>query len=149
MPGVTVSSRIEAPVERVFAAYTDLENAPSVISAIKRIEILTPGPVGVGTRFRETRVMMGKEATEEMTFAVFEPGARYVLTAESHGSKYTTTFRFTPEGNATRVTCDFLGEPQTAGAKILTALMLPLMKGMIRKCLVQDIDDVRRSVEAG
>ena len=116
MPGVTVSSHIRAPIERVFAAYTDLENAPSVISAITRLEILTPGPVGVGTSFRETRVMMGKEASEVMTFAAFEPPTGYVLTAESHGSQYTTTFRFEPEG-ADGVTCDFHAQPQSFAAK--------------------------------
>ena len=37
MPGVGASTHIEASPEEVFAAITDLANAPGRISAIKRV----------------------------------------------------------------------------------------------------------------
>ena len=66
MAGITASLRIEAPVSTVFALATDLDGWAGRIKAITRIEKLTPGPVRVGTRFKETRKMFGKEATETM-----------------------------------------------------------------------------------
>ena len=54
---VTVIQRVEAPVEKTFAVYSDVTNAAGRIKGIRKIELLTPGPVGVGTKFRETRVM--------------------------------------------------------------------------------------------
>ena len=66
MTSFEVSTVISASPERVFALFTDLAHAPDNIRAIKKLELLTPGPMCMGTRFRETRVMFGKEATEEM-----------------------------------------------------------------------------------
>lgn len=148
MPGITVASHVDAPIERVFEAYIDLPNAPSIVGAIRQVELLTPLPVGVGTRFRETRIMMGREATEEMTIAEFEPPRRFVFTAQSYGMDYTTTFRFAPEGVGTTVTCEFSGQPLSLAAKVMCAVTMPLMKSTLVKCLAQDMEDIRRHVEA-
>ena len=74
MAAVSVSTQIAAPVAEVFALFTDLKNAPGRVKGIKRIELLTNGPVGVGTRFRETRVMFKRDATEECKPADPGPG---------------------------------------------------------------------------
>ncbi|MBX3352373.1 MAG: SRPBCC family protein [Phycisphaeraceae bacterium] len=148
MYGITVSSHVDAPIERVFEVFTDFPNAASYISAIRRVEMLTPPPVGVGTRFRETRVMMGREATEEMTIAEFEPPRRVTLTAASHGARYTSAFHFAPEGIGTTVTFEFTGQPVSFLAKALSAITMPLMKKTLIKCVAQDMEDARRHVEA-
>ena len=51
-----------------------------------------PGPHAVGTTWRETRSMMGKSETQEMTVAVVQPPNRTVVTAEAAGVHYTTEF---------------------------------------------------------
>ena len=56
---------VTRPVEDVFAVFTDLHRAAERIRGIERLEVLTDGPVGKGTRFRETRIMFRREATEE------------------------------------------------------------------------------------
>ncbi len=148
MASVSASTRIAAPVDSVFALFTDLENAPGRIKGIKRLEKLTPGPVGVGTRFRETRVFMGREATEEMEFTGFEPNRSYTVGCQSCGCVYSSVFRFEPDGNeATRVTMDFEGRPVTLTAKLMAPLGW-LMKGTLRKCLQQDLEDLRAAAES-
>src|SRR5690606_37390928 len=87
MPKIEVSRSVNAPPATVFEMLTDLEGAPRRIPAIQKIEMLTPGPVGVGTRFRETRVMFGREASETMEFVAFEPGRSYTVTAFSCGTR--------------------------------------------------------------
>jgi uncharacterized protein YndB with AHSA1/START domain len=59
MTTVTVSSQIAAPVERVFQLFTDVEHGPAHVSGIKKIEMLTPGHFKLGTRWRETRDIVG------------------------------------------------------------------------------------------
>jgi len=59
----TLDKHIAAPPMRVFAAASDFRNAPQRIHGIKKVEMLSTGPVGVGTRFKETRVLFKKEAT--------------------------------------------------------------------------------------
>jgi carbon monoxide dehydrogenase subunit G len=143
------NEHINAPIERVFAASTDVPRWAETISAITKIEMLTDGPVGVGTRFRETRKMFGKEATEEMTFTAFDPPNSYTLHAQSHGCLYESGFRFTPEGQGARVEFFFRGEPQTFGAKVMNAIMGPLFKGSMVKMVRKDMLDLKAHVESG
>ena len=143
---MTVREAIAAPPETVFAAASDFANAPQRIPGIVRVEMLTPGPVAVGTRFRETRRMFGKEASEVMTVAELEPPRRYVLLAESHGSRYRSELRFEPEGSGTEVVMTFRGEPQTLAAKVMSVVMRPLIKSVAKVC-AKDLADLRRSVE--
>jgi len=100
---IEVSESVARPPAQVFAAASDFAHAASRISGILRVEMLTEGPVGVGTRFRETRKMFGKEASEVMTVAEFEPPRRYVLTAESHGCRYRSEIRVEPDGAGSRL----------------------------------------------
>jgi len=144
---MTVRERIAAPPERVFVVASDFANAAKTIEGILRVEMLTPGPVGVGTRFRETRKMFGKEASEEMTVAELEPPRRYVLLAESHGARYRSELRFEPQDAGTEVVMTFRGEPLTVVAKVMAALMKPMMKSMAKHC-AKDLTDLKRSIEA-
>lgn len=146
MSGFEVSRSIAAPIEAVFAAATDLQSAPERVSGILKLELLTDGPVGAGTRFRETRVMFGREATEEMEIQDFDPPNRYSVRAENHGCLYLSEFRFQEEDSGTLVTFAFEGKGLTTFAKIMMVLTKPLMKTMI-KCVVQDLDDIKAYVE--
>ena len=116
--------------------------------AIERVEVLTPGPMGVGTRFRETRRMMGREATEEMTVTAFDPPRGYTLGAQSHGCRYRTELRFEPSGSGTRMVFDFQAEPLTFGAKAMMLLMKPMMKKAAQMC-AKDLEAIAAHVERG
>lgn len=144
---VTVTTHVAAPPDATFAAFSDIDHAAGRISAIKRVEKLTPGPVGVGTAFKETRVMFGKEATETMTFAEFDPPRGYTFTAESCGCRYITRFGFEPDAGGTRVTAEFGHEPLTFGARVMGVLMGWMMTRMIRKCFAQDLAELKKAAE--
>lgn len=49
--------RFRAPRERVFDVCSSFEHAADRIAGIERVEMLTDGPMRVGTWFRETRIM--------------------------------------------------------------------------------------------
>jgi carbon monoxide dehydrogenase subunit G len=143
---MTISRRMDAAPEAVFAVMSDLANAAETISGIKKMEMLTDGPVGVGTRFRETRVMMGKEATEEMEVTAFEAGRSYTLECDSCGCHYRTEVRVKPDGTGTLAEMEL----DTRAVSLLAKLMTPmevLMRGTMRKHLEKDLDDVKRVVE--
>jgi uncharacterized protein YndB with AHSA1/START domain len=148
MARVTVERTVAAPPERVFQAATDIHHWAEIVPAIERVEVLTPGPMRVGTRFRETRRMMGREATEEMTVTAFEAPRSYTLGAESHGCRYRTELRFEPAGAGTRMVFEFRAEPLTFTAKVLSVLMKPMMKKMAQMCAA-DLDAIKAHVEKG
>lgn len=148
----TYSSAIEiaAPVDVVFDRCTDLHSWADTITAIQKIEVLTEGPVGVGTRFRETRKMFGREATEEMEYLEFERPSSYLLGAESNGCRYRTRFLFESVGDGgdrTKLTFEFNAEPLNLFARIMSFLMKPLVKKIMGE-VKKDLEDVRRVCES-
>ncbi len=149
MATLTVSTHVSAPIDRVFKVYTEIEKAAERIPDITAIEMLSKGPFGEGTRWRETRVMWKKEATEEMWVAGFNPPNSYTVEAESHGMKYSTLMSFTPEGDGTKVTWDFNGTALTKGAKIMAPIFNVLMKGTMKKCMVSDLEALRDVCQNG
>jgi carbon monoxide dehydrogenase subunit G len=143
MTSLTVSLPVAAPCERVFEVFTALDKAVERIPGIVALEVLSEGPFGVGTRWRETRVMFKKEATEEMWVSACDPPRSYNVDAESHGMRYSTTFTFVPEGDGTRVTWAFTGTPLTLGTKILSPILNVLMKGSMARLMREDLEALR------
>lgn len=148
MAQITIDRHIDAPIERVFQRITDFENAADVVSGITKVEMLTGGPVGQGTRFRETRVMFGREATEEMEVVSFDAPSSYALGAESHGTRYLSTFTLSEKHRGTEVHLLFEATPLTLVAKIMSFLMKPMIKKVMAECS-KDLDDIKRAIEAG
>src|SRR5262245_42984417 len=95
----TMSKHVNATPQRAFEIFADLRRATERIRGIKRVEILTEGPVGKGTRFRETRIMFGRECTETMEFTDYQPGRSYTVGCDSCGVVWAHTFRFLPNGS--------------------------------------------------
>ena len=147
MASLTCRRRIAAPISQVFAVFTDFAGAPDRISGIQSLEVLTDGPVGTGTRFRETRVMFGKEATEEMEITAFEPDRSYRVEAESQGCRFETTFDFESVEGGTDVTMVFTGYAQSLLAKLMTPLTW-IMAGATRKLIEADLDDLKSYCES-
>lgn len=140
--------RINAQPERVYEAVTDLAGAAERINAIKSLEVLTEGPFGVGTRFRETRVMFGKEATEEMEISAVTPGVCYTTEAESCGSHYTCEVRVTPDGDGCTLSMTMDTKPMTFIAKVMAVVMTPVMGRVVKKMFAKDLEDIKAAVES-
>src|SRR3954452_15408504 len=68
--------QIARPPEAVFAYMTDPAKLGTWQDA-EEVEQLTPGPVGVGTRFREVHKAMGRRRTEITEVTEFQVGRRF------------------------------------------------------------------------
>ncbi len=147
MPRFTFTKDIAAFPEKVFQAASDFRGAPGRIRGIQKLEMLTEGPVRVGTRFKETRKMFGKEASVTMEVVTFSPPHGYALGAESDGCRYRTELKFTPHAGGTRVEMTWEGTPLTFFRKVMGLLMAPMMKGIATKCVEQDLTDLKASLE--
>lgn len=145
---MTVSRDVSAPVERVWAIITDLEQSPSVIGAIESVEVHTEAGFGVGTRWTETRTMMGRTASETMEVTAVDPGRSYVVEATSGTTRYRSEFRVEAAGDGTALTMTFGATSSTVGAKILAATIGRLFAGMTRKALAADLDDIAQAAES-
>lgn len=143
---ITLSRTVNATVAHVFGVYTDIANAATRVEGIENIEILTDEPIGVGTRFRETRIMFGRASTEEMEITEFEPNKKYTVEAFTCGAHFQTVFQFRPNGNSTKLDV----EPKTRSVSLFAKLMSPLgflMAGSMKKMFEPDIDQLNQYCE--
>ena len=145
MATVTVSSEFAAPVDRVFQTFTDIEHGPSHVSGIKKLEMMTPGPVHVGTRWLETREVMGHLDTAEMEVTAFDRNRMYTITHRKAGVQIDTTFWFEASGQSTKVTVEF--DLESGG--LPPGLLAPLgwaVAGKVERVLTQDLADIKRVI---
>jgi uncharacterized protein YndB with AHSA1/START domain len=143
---MSISREVNAPPSRVFAVASDLRNAPQFMRAITKLEVLTDGPVRAGTRFRETRKMFGREATEEMEIVAIDPPRSYTIACDNHGCRYRTEMRIEPKGRGSEISMHFRAEPLTFIAKAIGYLMKPLAKKMMKEC-GKDLEDIAKHAE--
>lgn len=148
---IEVSRRVNAPAERVWGVITDLSHSPEVITAIESVEILAGGdPFDVATKWRETRTMFGREATEVMEVVAVTPGRSYSVVAASHGARYESGFDVTPVGDAAcQLRMTFSGEPTTSAGRLMAATVGRLFAGATRKAVEADLADIAAAAEGG
>jgi uncharacterized membrane protein len=151
---VSVQRTVNAPVNQVWSVATDLRALPQTMSGISKVEILAGGdPFGPGTRWRETRVVFGQEATEEMEVTAVDPYRSYRVEAENRGMHYDSTFVFEALGpQQTRVEMTFAGRALKK-QNVFVRFFSRFAVGMVRKALEKDLEDLgkaaERSVPAG
>jgi hypothetical protein len=148
MSSLNVTQNIAADSGVVWSIVVGMDRWVETIEAIEMVERLDDGAeFGLGTKWRETRTMFGKKATEEMEISEFEAGVRYATVAESHGSKYYSEMRVDPTEAGCRLSMNFRGEPQTLLTKIADATVGRLFMGATRKALAKDLADIAAAAE--
>lgn len=146
---MSVDVLVRAPRKVVWDVVADIPNAASTVKGIEKVEVLERPASGlVGLKWRETRKMFGKEATEVMWITSASEPSHYDTRAESHGAVYTTRIALEDAPGGTRLSMEFGAAPQTFGAKVMGALFGVLMKGSMRKAIQKDLDDIKAAAEA-
>ncbi len=147
MTTVTVASQVAAPVEGVFAVFTDLEHAAAHVSGIKNIELLTPGDFQLGARWRETPEALGRLDSAEMEVTAFERNRTYTITHHKAGARIDAVFTFEPSGDGTKVSIEFDLESHGLPPGLLAPLGWAIA-GKVREVLSHDLVDLKQSVES-
>lgn len=147
MAVLTVEREVAAPAEKVWEIVTDLDVMTDTISAITALE-RTDGGEGfnVGTAWRETRVMFGRESTEPMEVTAVDEGRSYTVESLSRGVLYRSVMRVEPAGQGCKLSWEFGAEAQSTGAKLMS-IVGKLFEGSTRKALRQDLDDIAAAAE--
>ncbi len=144
----SASIPIESTKEEIWSVITDIEHSEQNISAIEKIEVLEkPEEEFNGFKWRETRTMFGKEATEVMWITESEKNHYYKTRAESHGMIYVSTLSIETEGDHEVLTMGFEGEPQTFMGKMMNTVFGKMMVSSTEKALLKDLEDIKNVVE--
>jgi carbon monoxide dehydrogenase subunit G len=146
----STETRIKAPPEKVLAAIVDLESWHRWMPDLVAVEKLTDGEFGVGTEWKETRKMFGKEASEVFEVVSYDPPARLGLRVDgAKGSTGKGEFLFDYEllsdqgGTLMQVT----GEINIPG--LMAKVMGKLFFGSFKKAVDKDHAALKDYVEKG
>lgn len=97
------STRIERPVEEVFAFVSDPTNDVKWHSTLLRAWRTSEGPIGLGSTFKWDAKFLGRrEADVEIT--TYEPNRAVATLVKSGWMQVVVTYLVAPENGATRIT---------------------------------------------
>jgi hypothetical protein len=148
---IEVARRISAPAQMVWDVIADVAGSGERSGAIESLEMLGgASPVEVGTTWRETRTVLGRKSTQEMTATAVDPGRSYIVRGHSAGTDYESSLRIEPQGPET-CTLTISVEAVTAGSagRLMTATLGRVFAGATRTMLDRELADIAAAVEAG
>lgn len=146
MGRINYSVSVNATPEKVFAIVSDVESSPDRIDWCEKVEILTDGPIRVGTKWRETRRVNNKQSVEVWEMTAFESPNFFSAYCDSQGYDVEWSMRVIPEGNSSRLTFDMTTKPRTCIGKLLTPLEW-LMSGLCKRMIQKDLGKTKAFIE--
>lgn len=93
----------KAPPDVAFAYLADFTNLPGWDPGVTAVDKLTPGPVGVGSRFRVSMNFLGMPTTLDYHVETCEPHHRAVLVGRTTGTLATDTIGVVAHKSGSRV----------------------------------------------
>jgi carbon monoxide dehydrogenase subunit G len=144
MSRIIVTRTIKAPLESVFKTVADVQRLSAALPHIVKIEFLSEVKSGVGARFRETRLMNGKEAKTELEVTEFVAKDRVrLVAADSQGTVWDTVFAVKAANERTVLTMTMDAKTQ----KWLSKVFVFMISGMIKRAVERDMDLVKAFCE--
>lgn len=144
MKPIRTSRTIAAPLELVFKTISDVRNLRKAVPHITKVEFLSDQQVGAGTRFRETRVMNGREHSVELEVSEYIEADRVRMISDAGGTIWDTLFTVSDGSANVKLEMKMEIKPHTVFARIIT----PLIRGMVVKGVESDMDAVKTFCES-
>lgn len=144
MATVETERSIAAAPEQVFQVVAHIEEFQNINPNITNIEFLTESHTGVGTRFKETRLMKGREATSTLEVTEYDPPSSVRMVSDEGGTIWDTIFTVTPQGEGSVLKMHMEARPYKLAAKLVT----PLILKMVSKAVESDMDGIKAHCEA-
>ncbi|WP_454699267.1 SRPBCC family protein [Arthrobacter humicola] len=151
----TLARHVNASPDKVWAVISDIPGSAATLSGVDSVQMLSEGGYGEGTRWKETRTMMGRAETVEMWVSQAEPpsAARAGTTtvkALQGGADCTTRFILAERDGGTDLTLTFGAEvvKPTLLSKVAMALFGRIGMSMTRKMLARDLSEIAAKAES-
>jgi len=145
-----LTQHIRATPEKVWAVISDIPGSAATLSGVESVQMLSDGLYGEGTRWKETRSMMGRSETVEMWVAQADPPRTTTVKAHQGGADYTTQFSLAGRDGGTDLALTFgadVARP-TLLNKITMALFGKIGMSMTRKALAKDLAEIAAKAES-
>jgi carbon monoxide dehydrogenase subunit G len=133
---------IRRAVEDVFAFLADFENVPSWNYAIVETKKTSPGPVGVGTTYRQLRSIPSR-SEEGFQVTVFEPSSRLEVHGDLGPFTATISYLLAPTDDGTRLTN--VVDLESASGPL--RLLAPLATSRVKTAVAANLDTLKQLLE--
>lgn len=142
---IEASTQISRPRDQVFEYLTAFENLPQWQTGVIESKTLSDGPVRVGYQFEETAKVGPWKLKNVCTVTDVKTNERFAFEAKSSGPlDYEGSFSLQPVAGGTRLTLN--GSAQLKG---LWRLLQPILAGDLRKESRQELETLKRLLDAG
>lgn len=145
MSRTEVKRTVHAPIGRVFDTVAHIERFSEVVPEIVEVEFLSDTRRGVGTRFRETRLMGKRRASTVLEVTEYVPNERIRFVSDQGGTLWDTVFTTRPSGEGA---VELAMVMDAKAYKLPAKLLNPLIKGVVRRAIEKDLDAIKASCEA-
>lgn len=144
MKTIETTRLISAPIEKVFETISGPEGFCQAVPHITKIEFLTDQQGGAGTRFRETRIMNGREATVELKIEELVKNQKVRMVSDAGGTVWDTVFTVCQKGDQVEMHMAMQAKPH----KLMARLINPLIRSMVVKGVEGDMDSIKSFCES-
>jgi uncharacterized membrane protein len=142
-PPIRSTIRIDAPTDTVWNVLADVPRQPEWMTDLKAVRLLTPPPVGVGTRAEGDVRILGITVTDPITITEFDPPHRFAI---RHEGTFTgdgvIELETAADGDGTVVTWD-----ERLVAPVLPHLAARLQRPVFARVFQGDLEHLRELVE--
>lgn len=144
MINLDLSAMIDRPVKDVFAFITNPSTMPKWNSAVVSVEQITPGAVGIGTKFKNVGELLGRRLEGEAQVTAFEPDSKYGIQMNAGPMQVNVVFSFKAVGTGTKLSLNAQGNP--AG---LFKLAEPVMQARVKAMMEENLARLKSVLEKG
>jgi uncharacterized protein YndB with AHSA1/START domain len=133
---------ITRPVEEVFSYLADAENLPQWNYAIEQTTKVSPGPVGVGTIYRQTRTLPSR-SQEDFEIVDFQPPSQLALDGTFGPFKGRASYLLEPAVGGAKLTNRWDLQPTSASLRLLG----PLAAARVKAAVAENLHALKRILE--
>jgi uncharacterized protein YndB with AHSA1/START domain len=132
---------IQRSVEEVFDFITDIDKL-SLWFPVKKVQVLTEGPIRVGSSYVQTVDMMGQVFDVNTEVTSYERPNSFAIKGSSGPVPLASTFTLTPTNDGTRLT--MVGEGEPDGAMKFAG---PFLNGIVKQQVDAQLKALKRVLE--
>ena len=141
---IDLSTLVDRPLPEIFTYISNPLNLPKWQIMISTIEQVTPGAIGIGSKYKVSAEMLGRKIDGLMEITTLEPPARFGFTNQAGPIQVTVTITLKPVGTCAKISLNAVGNP--AG---VFKMAEGILTGQVKSQMEANLARLKAVLEAG
>jgi uncharacterized protein YndB with AHSA1/START domain len=139
------SVEVGRPPEDVFPWLLEEDRVPRWMGQVEEYRQLSDGPLGAGTRLRQTIELSGSRVSFELEVLRYDAPRAAEARFETNGVEVVNLYALEPSGAATRLTMSMDAKANKFSARML----IPVVQPRLERKLTEDLERLRELLDGG